>query len=50
MTQAAEELQVTRNTARTHLERVFSKTGTSRQAELVRHYPQSVAGVSASEG
>lgn len=33
--QAANELQIQYETARTHLRRVFSKTGTSRQAELV---------------
>lgn len=33
--QAAEELSITYETARTHLRRIFSKTGTSRQAELV---------------
>jgi DNA-binding CsgD family transcriptional regulator/GAF domain-containing protein len=41
--EAAEELQVTLNTARTHLKRVFSKTGTRRQAELIRVCLQSVA-------
>ncbi|HXG32252.1 MAG TPA: helix-turn-helix transcriptional regulator [Bryobacteraceae bacterium] len=33
--QAAQELSVTYETARTHLRRIFSKTGTSRQAELL---------------
>lgn len=33
--QAAAELSVTYETARTHLRRIFSKTGTSRQAELL---------------
>jgi DNA-binding CsgD family transcriptional regulator len=33
--QAAEEFSMTYETARTHLRRVFSKTGTSRQTELV---------------
>lgn len=33
--QAAEELSITYETARTHLRRIFSKTGVSRQAELV---------------
>jgi DNA-binding CsgD family transcriptional regulator len=32
---AAEELTITYETARTHLRRVFSKTGVSRQAELL---------------
>jgi DNA-binding CsgD family transcriptional regulator/PAS domain-containing protein len=34
--QAAARLNVTQNTARTHLKRIFAKTGTSRQSELVR--------------
>jgi DNA-binding CsgD family transcriptional regulator/PAS domain-containing protein len=34
--QFAEEAEVTLNTARTHLKSVFSKTGVSRQADLVR--------------
>ena len=33
---AAERLSISGNTARTHLSRIFDKTGTSRQAELVR--------------
>lgn len=33
--QAAQELTITYETARTHLRRIFSKTGTSRQAELI---------------
>jgi DNA-binding CsgD family transcriptional regulator len=33
---AAERLGISRATARTHLLEVFQKTGTSRQAELVR--------------
>lgn len=36
MERAAEELQVSLNTARTHLKRIFGKTGTRRQGELVR--------------
>jgi DNA-binding CsgD family transcriptional regulator len=32
----AEELRVTQNTVRTHIKRIFEKTGTNRQAELVR--------------
>ena len=32
----ADELRVTLSTARTHLQSVFEKTGTHRQAELVR--------------
>lgn len=50
VSEAAEELRVTLNTARTHLKRVFSKTGTSRQADLVRVCLQSVAAVSSPEG
>jgi DNA-binding CsgD family transcriptional regulator len=33
--QVAQELAITYETARTHLRRIFSKTGTSRQAELI---------------
>lgn len=33
--QAAEEMGITYQTARTHLRRIFSKTGVSRQTELV---------------
>lgn len=33
---AAEHLKITRNTARSHLRSIFSKTGVRRQAELVR--------------
>jgi DNA-binding CsgD family transcriptional regulator len=33
--EAAEALQISGNTARTHLARIFSKTGVSRQAELI---------------
>lgn len=33
---AAERLSISASTARTHLARIFEKTGTSRQAELVR--------------
>jgi DNA-binding CsgD family transcriptional regulator/PAS domain-containing protein len=33
--QAAEEMAITCETARTHLRRIFSKTGTSRQTELI---------------
>jgi DNA-binding CsgD family transcriptional regulator len=34
--ECAADLQITINTARTHLKRILSKTGTQRQAELVR--------------
>jgi DNA-binding CsgD family transcriptional regulator/PAS domain-containing protein len=34
--QAADTLGISAETARTHLKRIFSKTGTSRQAELMR--------------
>lgn len=34
--EAAEQLDITRNTARAHLRAIFSKTGVRRQAELVR--------------
>jgi len=43
--EAADQLKITTNTARTHLKRVLSKTGTHRQAELVRVCLQGVAGV-----
>jgi DNA-binding CsgD family transcriptional regulator len=33
---AAELLGVSRSTARTHLKRIFSKTGVGRQTELIR--------------
>ncbi|OWJ57075.1 hypothetical protein BWR60_34395 [Inquilinus limosus] len=33
---AADRLAISGNTARTHLARIFEKTGTGRQAELVR--------------
>jgi DNA-binding CsgD family transcriptional regulator len=33
---AADRLQISRSTGRTHLGRIFEKTGTHRQAELVR--------------
>lgn len=34
--EAAQRLGITRNTSRTHMKRIYSKTGTHRQAELVR--------------
>lgn len=34
--EAAQRLGITRNTARTHMKRIYAKTGTHRQAELVR--------------
>ena len=34
--EACELLDITQNTARTHLKRVFSKTDTNRQTELVK--------------
>ena len=36
LTEAATELHVTQNTARTHLKHVFQKTGVNRQSELVK--------------
>jgi len=39
----SEELNMSIKTARTHLKRIFSKTGTNRQAELVRLLLNSVA-------
>lgn len=38
---AADRLKITRSTARTHLAHIFDKTGTRRQAELVRLLMQS---------
>lgn len=40
--EAAEELDITRNTARAHLRSIFSKTGVRRQTELVRIFLNSV--------
>jgi DNA-binding CsgD family transcriptional regulator/PAS domain-containing protein len=34
----ASQLRISRNTVKTHLQRVFEKTGTARQAELIRRY------------
>lgn len=45
--QAAEKIEVGINTAKTHLQRIFSKTQTSRQAELVRLFA-SIAALTAS--
>lgn len=36
MAEASEELNISKNTAKTHLQRLFSKTDTKRQSELVR--------------
>lgn len=41
--EAAEELNIKRNTARAHLRSIFSKTGVRRQTELVRIFLNSVA-------
>jgi DNA-binding CsgD family transcriptional regulator len=41
--EASEELHVSISTVRTHLKRIFSKTGTSRQGELVKLLLTSVA-------
>ncbi|MEU2033773.1 helix-turn-helix transcriptional regulator [Nocardia amamiensis] len=46
----AEELAVSVNTARTHLQHVFHKTGTHRQAELVRVLTTVLAGTGQLEG
>jgi DNA-binding CsgD family transcriptional regulator len=43
VTTAAEELSITANTVRIHLKKIFQKTGTRRQAELVRLIMQSPA-------
>jgi len=39
---AATRLNITEGTARSHAKRIFSKTGTERQAELVRRYFETV--------
>ncbi|WP_068637327.1 helix-turn-helix transcriptional regulator [Thauera butanivorans] len=44
--EAAEELNIRRNTARAHLRSIFSKTGVRRQTELVRIMLNSVAALS----
>lgn len=44
--EAAEELNIKRNTARAHLRSIFSKTGVRRQTELVRIFLNSVAWLS----
>jgi DNA-binding CsgD family transcriptional regulator len=41
--EAAEALNIRRNTARAHLRAIFSKTGVRRQTELVRIFLNSVA-------
>jgi DNA-binding CsgD family transcriptional regulator len=46
--QAADQRGVSLNTARGQLKRIFSKTQTNRQAELVRLVLQGPAGFSAS--
>ncbi len=45
--EAAEVLNIRRNTARAHLRSIFSKTGVRRQTELVRIFLNSVAWLSA---
>lgn len=47
--EAAESLGIMRNTARAHLRSMFSKTGASRQAELVRVLLNSVAAMGHSD-
>ncbi len=47
--EAAESLNIKRNTARAHLRSIFSKTGVRRQTELVRIFLNSVAWLSAAE-
>jgi DNA-binding CsgD family transcriptional regulator/PAS domain-containing protein len=48
--EAAEELSVSRNTARTHLRSLFAKTGVTRQTLLVRLILKSVAPLAVSSG
>ncbi|MEP6964221.1 MAG: LuxR C-terminal-related transcriptional regulator [Polaromonas sp.] len=47
--EAAEVLNIKRNTARAHLRSIFSKTGVRRQTELVRIFLNSVAWLSAAQ-
>ena len=47
--EAAEQLNIKRNTARAHLRSIFSKTGVRRQTELVRIFLNSVAWLSAAD-
>ncbi|MCE2657931.1 MAG: LuxR C-terminal-related transcriptional regulator [Rubrivivax sp.] len=47
--EAAEALNIRRNTARAHLRSIFSKTGVRRQTELVRIFLNSVAWLGSSE-
>lgn len=47
--EAAESLGIMRNTARAHLRSMFSKTGASRQAELVRVLLNSIAAMGQSD-
>ena len=47
--EAAEILNIKRNTARAHLRSIFSKTGVRRQTELVRIFLNSVAWLSAAD-
>lgn len=47
--EAAEALNIRRNTARAHLRSIFSKTGVRRQTELVRMFLNSVAWLSTRE-
>jgi DNA-binding CsgD family transcriptional regulator len=44
--EAAEQLEIRRNTARSHLQSIFMKTGANRQSELVRTILSSVATLS----
>lgn len=47
--EAAENLNIMRNTARAHLRAIFSKTGVRRQAELVRVMLNSVVALGGSQ-
>jgi len=47
--EAAEALNIRRNTARAHLRSIFSKTGVRRQMELVRIFLNSVAWLGAKD-
>ena len=48
--EAAEALNIRRNTARAHLRSIFSKTGVRRQTELVRIFLNSVVLLGTADG
>ena len=48
--EAAEMLAIGENTAKTHLQHIHSKTGTSKQTELIRLFMSSTPPVNAASG